>query len=114
MNVIIAGGAIALSLVLAACGGTENVETESRQSAEAAQAAGEAAQVHSGTGTVKAIAGGQVAIAHGAIQSIGWPAMTMKFKAPTSIPQGVQSGTQVDFGFRQENGSYVLTFVQPR
>ena len=114
MKIITVRGAIALSLVLAACSPTENRGTESRQSAEAAQAPGEAAQVHAGTGIVKSIAGSQVSIAHGAIQSIDWPAMTMEFKAPTSVPQGVQVGTQVSFSFRKDNGGYVLTSVQPR
>jgi len=114
MNVMIAGGAITLSLVVAACGGSETVVNENRQSAEAPEVSGKAAQIHSGTGTVTAIDGNQVTIAHGAIESVGWPAMTMGFDPPARVPQGIQAGTQVNFSFRQDNGTYVLTSLQPR
>ena len=114
MNIIPVGGAVALSIILAACGKPETAGTENRLTGEAAQTPGEAVQVHSGTGTVKAVAGNRVKIAHGAIESVGWPAMTMTFAAPTGVPQGVEAGSQVNFSFRQDNGAYVLTSVQPR
>lgn len=114
MNIITIGGAVALSLVLAACGGSETVANENTRSADAAQATGKGTQVHSGTGTVKAIAGDEVTLAHGAIKSVGWPAMTMSFKSPAGVPPGVQAATQVNFSFRDHDGSYVLTSIQPR
>ncbi len=114
MNVIIAGGAIALSLVVAACGGSETAVNENRQSAEAPEMSGKAAQIHSGTGTVTAVDGNQVTIAHGAIESVGWAAMTMGFNSPARVLLGVRAGTQVNFSIRQDDGAYVLTSLQPR
>ena len=108
------GGAIALSLIFAACGETQTLATENQLLPEADQAPAQAGQVHSGSGKVQAIAGDQVTIAHGSIESIGWPAMTKTFSSPTGLPPGVQAGTQVNFSFRQDNGAYALKSVQPR
>jgi Cu(I)/Ag(I) efflux system protein CusF len=66
-------------------------------------------QIYSGTGTVQSISGIQVAIAHGPISSIGWPAMTMTFTVPPGMAQGVQTGNKVDFSFRHDGSAYVLT-----
>lgn len=71
-------------------------------------------QVYSGTGTVKAIAGDKVAIAHGPIAGIGWPAMTMTFTAPAGMAATVKPGSLVDFSFRQNGASYLLTSLRPR
>jgi Cu/Ag efflux protein CusF len=71
-------------------------------------------QVYSGTGTISAIAGDQVSIAHGPISGIGWPAMTMTFTAPSEVAAGVRVGDQVDFGFRKNGSSYLLTALQKR
>lgn len=72
------------------------------------------AQVYSGTGTVQSISGDQVTIAHGPIEGLGWPAMTMTFRAPPAMAQGVSPGAQVDFSFRQDGSSYTLTSLRPR
>lgn len=114
MNLTNFGGAIALALALAACGETQSAATENLQSSERAQTPPAADQVHSGTGKVEAISGDQVTIAHGAVTTLGWPAMTMAFRAPSGVPQGVKAGSEVDFSFRQDSGAYVLTSVQPR
>jgi len=52
------------------------------------------------TGVVTGLDGkaGTVTIKHGAIPAVGWPAMTMTFKAmPTSLLKGVKSGDKVAF-----------------
>lgn len=103
------GGAIALSLLLVACGENENAALENRQGVEAGPAA-QAGEVHSAAGEVTAIAGDQVTIAHGPVEGIGWPAMTMTFRAASpEMVQGVSVGDRVSFAFRQDGGAYVLT-----
>lgn len=111
MNAVQFGGALALSL--AACGEKQNAP-QNREVAAGSSQPTVAAQVYSGTGTIQSITGDQVAIAHGPIQGIGWPAMTMTFRAPPDIAEGASPGAQVHFSFRQDGGSYVLTSLRPR
>lgn len=107
-------GALALALLLAACGEKQNAATENRAATTGAPEPAASDKLYSGTGTVKSIAGDQVAIEHGPISGIGWPAMTMTFTAPPEIGAGVKVGDQVDFSFRREGSVYVLTSVKPR
>ena len=108
MNASWFGGALALSLILAACGEKQN--NGNRQGSTAGPAASQAGDAYSGTGQVTAIAGDQVTISHGPIEGIGWPAMTMTFRAgSTAIAQGVRAGDRVSFAFRQDGSAYVLT-----
>ena len=65
---------------------------------------------YSASGKVTAIAGDQVTIAHGPVQGIGWPAMSMTFKAGSpEMISGVGVGDQVFFAFKQDGGGYTLT-----
>ena len=110
MNASRFGGALALSLVLAACDEKQNNRLENRQGPTAGPATSQAGDVYSGTGQVTAIAGDQITISHGPIQGIGWPAMTMTFRAGSpDIAQGVTAGDQVSFSFRQDGSAYTLT-----
>ncbi len=113
MNAMQFGGALALSLLVAACR-EQNAATENRQAADSTAAA-QAGQVYSARGRVTSIAGDQVAIAHGPVNGIGWPAMTMTFRAGSAdITHGVSAGDQVSFAFRQDGSAYVLTSLQKR
>lgn len=88
-----------LPLLLAACnssGGTAPARTEA------------ADQVYSGRGTITAISAGEVSIAHGPIQGIGWPAMTMTFGAGGKA-DGFRTGDKVAFSFRKSGQAYELT-----
>ena len=117
MNAIEFGGALTLALLLAACGGKQNASDNGEARANSSHAQGSqsaAAEVYSGAGTVQSIAGDQVAIAHGPIAGIGWPAMTMTFTAPAGIAPGLKVGDKVDFSFRQNGSAYALTSVKPR
>lgn len=114
MNAIPFAGVLALSLVVAACGEAQNAGPQNRQDSEAGQAASQSSQVHSGTGTVQSISGDQVTIAHGPIESAGWPAMTMAFTAPAGVEQGIEAGAQVEFSFHQDDGTYVLSSLRKR
>ena len=69
-------------------------------------------QTHQASGTVKKVdpAKNTVTIAHGAVQSMKWPAMTMTFKAKDkAMLDKVKPGDKVDFSFVQSGKDYVVT-----
>ena len=70
------------------------------------------AQVHEGSGTITKIdrQKNRVSIAHGPVQSMNWPAMTMTFKAKDKVMlDNVKEGEKVDFAFVQSGRDYELT-----
>lgn len=100
--------AAALAAALAACSGAQQpagnnvAATESRP----------AADVHSGTGTLTAVASNRVTIDHGPIASIGWPAMTMTFDVEDDqLLSGVRPGDRVTFSFSQSGGRSTVTSI---
>lgn len=112
MNASWFGGALALSLslTLTACGEKQDNGLQNRPDSTAAPASPQAGDVYSGTGEVTRIAGDQVTISHGPIEGIGWPAMTMTFRAGSpEMLAGVSVGEQASFSFRQDGGTYTLT-----
>lgn len=67
---------------------------------------------HHAVGVVKQVNGNTVLIAHGAIQSLGWPPMTMPFAAKDKrLLAGLKDGVTVDFDFVQEDGKSILTGI---
>ncbi len=65
---------------------------------------------------IKAIdtAKGTVTIKHQAIASIGWPAMTMKFKAdPPSLLKGGRVGEKVTFTVHPAGKDSTVTTIAP-
>jgi Cu(I)/Ag(I) efflux system protein CusF len=94
------------ALAFSACGQQQRADTNS-QSAQATE-------TYSGTGEVTAVAGDQVTIAHGPIQGIGWPAMTMTFIAPAGMASAAKAGDEVSFSFQQAGSAYQLTSLQKR
>ncbi|RZI42416.1 efflux RND transporter periplasmic adaptor subunit [Herbaspirillum sp. HC18] len=72
---------------------------------------------HKGEGTVDAIdaQAGTVSIAHGAIASLNWPAMTMEFKvANESLLKNLKPGAPIAFEFvERQPGEWVITSFQP-
>ena len=110
MKFMQSGGALALPLLIAACGQTPEAATENRQGPQAGSTPSQARKVHSAAGEVTAIEGDQVTISHGPVESLGWPAMTMTFRAGSPDMVGkVSVGDRVSFSFRQDDGSYALT-----
>ena len=104
------GSALVLSLLLAACGENRTNGVEERPAAESGPAASQGAQVYSAAGEITAIEGDQVTIAHGPVQGLGWPAMTMTFRmASPEIVQGVTVGDRIAFGFTEHAEGYTLT-----
>ena len=114
MNATRFAGAVALALLLAACGKEQTTAPETRDATSGSPASKAVAEIYSGSGAVQSVSGDKVTIAHGPIAGIGWPAMTMTFTAPSGVAKGVKAGSKVDFSFRQDGGSFVLTLLQPR
>jgi Cu/Ag efflux protein CusF len=40
--------------------------------------------------------------------------MTMTFTAPAGLAEGIEAGSQVDFSFHQDGGTYVLSSLDKR
>jgi Cu/Ag efflux protein CusF len=67
---------------------------------------------HKGAGTVEKVdpAAGTVTIAHGPINSLNWPAMTMTFAVKDKAVLGKFSqDKKVEFEFMQQGSDYVIT-----
>ncbi|MEO6365564.1 MAG: copper-binding protein [Luteimonas sp.] len=69
----------------------------------------------SATGTVKSIdlANGKIVIAHGPVDSLKWPAMTMGFKATPEQLKSVQAGQQVEFEFESKGMDATIARIWP-
>ena len=106
-------GALALALLLAACGDNQAAAPEQRETSAGTAAPTGAADTYSAAGDVTKVSGNQVTISHGPVEGIGWPAMTMAFQAPSpEMLQGLNVGDPVDFQFRQSGGQYQLTSIK--
>jgi Cu(I)/Ag(I) efflux system membrane fusion protein len=74
-------------------------------------------QVHEARGTVSAVdaSGGTVEIAHGAIPSLQWPAMTMTFKArDKAVLRNIRPGQAVEFELAPgAPGEFVVERIVP-
>ena len=114
------------SLALAACGGPGESNTQGAQAGEDAranstsmpgmngdvQSAQPTGQAHSGNGDITELSNDSVTISHGPVESIGWPAMTMTFRAGSGESlQGLNVGDPVDFQFQKAGEQYVLTSI---
>lgn len=70
-----------------------------------------------GTGVITAIdaATGTVTIRHQPIATLGWPAMTMGFKArPPALLKGLKVGQKIGFDANQASGLPELTAIRTR
>lgn len=77
--------------------------------------AASAQTTHEANGTIKKIDAkkGWVTIAHGPVNSLSWPPMTMSFKVKTkSLLDKLAVDKKVDFGFVKEGEDYVMTTVR--
>jgi len=69
------------------------------------------------SGVIKAVnaSAGTVTIQHGPIAGLGWPAMTMTFKAtPPTLLHGLKVGEAIDFDASATGVAANLTAVRPR
>lgn len=105
--------AVALSVAISAAshaqsGGT-NDPGVGKQPAAGAQAA------HKATGVVKKVdsKAGTVTLAHDAIKSLNWPAMTMGFQVKDkALLDKLQPGRKIEFEFVRQGKDYVITAVK--
>lgn len=65
------------------------------------------------TGTVESIdaGAGKITIAHGPVEALEWPAMTMAFKATPDQIASVQSGQDVTFEFEYQGAQATITRI---
>lgn len=75
-------------------------------------------QTHMTKGTIQSVdrEAGTVKIAHEAVPSLNWPAMTMEFKLSNAQDSaGLKEGEQVEFHFTEESGGqYAITQISPQ
>lgn len=115
------------ALLLAACGQQTDPAAGERAIAASATAPaavdvspattlGEAGKSGSGEGVITAIdaAAGTVTIQHGAIAAVGWPAMTMSFKASPGVVQQAAVGNRVQFDLTVQGSVAEVTAIRPQ
>lgn len=113
MRLMITITSAAMLAVLSACGNEATDKSASQfESQPAPQPQSESAKEHSATGTVDSLSGSEVKISHEAIQSIGWPAMTMSFTAKEAAQlEGIKAGDRVSFSFVKSDDTSKLTAI---
>lgn len=116
---IMISAATAVCLALGACGqGQGQGQGQSAEQATATALSGDQVQddkTYTATGTITAIAGNQVTIAHEAVKELDWPAATADFQAQ-NLDQiiDLRPGDKVSFSFNQAGGQYILTKIEKR
>jgi Cu(I)/Ag(I) efflux system protein CusF len=76
----------------------------------------QAAKIGSAVGTVQSIdaAAGKITIAHGPVEALKWPAMTMTFAATPEQLATVKTGQKVQFEFEMMEGmDAMITKITP-
>lgn len=103
----------AMTLVLlAALTGACNPAPANTEHAMASASAAPGSKTGTGTGVIKAIdlQKATITLTHEPIEALGWPAMTMTFKAdPPSLLQTVQAGQTVSFDVTVTDNTPVIT-----
>lgn len=80
-----------------------------------ADAMAQTAKTASASGTVESVdaGAGKITLAHGPVDTLGWPAMTMGFKATPEQIASVQPGQSVRFEFTAEGMAATITRIEP-
>jgi Cu(I)/Ag(I) efflux system membrane fusion protein len=83
-------------------------------SAPASASPSAAVQTYETTGKVEKVTAADITFSHQPVPALSWGAMTMAFgkPSPTAFPD-VKPGQTVHFVFRQSDGGYQLTKVEP-
>ena len=105
---------VALALVLA-LGVTAAANADDMAGMNMSQAS--AAKTGKGTGVITALdpKAGTLTIQHGPIPAVGWPAMTMTFKAtPPALLTGLKVGEKIGFDAKVRGMSAEVTAVRPK
>ena len=128
MNRTLIAGAIALAFVVQACNPAEE-QASTVPAADGAAAPGAMGNMpmpaqtgaasqgttYTTTGQVASVADDSVTINHQPVPALGWPSMTMTFRAPdAAMLSGLSTGAPVQFTFRQEGNQNVLTEIARR
>ncbi|NKQ13215.1 hypothetical protein DQ403_01285 [Stutzerimonas zhaodongensis] len=73
-----------------------------------------AGQTATATGTVKKVDKdkGTVTIAHGPVESLGWPSMTMGFKTQPDQMEDLKEGDKVEFEFTSKGMDSTITRIE--
>ena len=76
---------------------------------------GQPTRTANASGTVKSVdaATGKITIAHGPVEALQWPAMTMAFKATPDQVAAVQAGQKVEFEFESKGMEATITRISP-
>lgn len=98
--------------------GAQGAKADSKSPAKPGATAATAGQVtHRGAGSVEAVdpAGATVTLAHGPIDSLKWPAMTMDFRVKDpALLRTLKPGQKIDFDFVDAGGgAYLIVRAQP-
>ena len=67
-----------------------------------------------GAGTVESVdpTAGKISISHGPVAALGWPAMTMNFKATPEQIASVHAGQAIEFDFVAEGMQGTITAIR--
>jgi Cu/Ag efflux protein CusF len=101
--------ALLAAVLLVGCG-------EAAPEAPPSDAAEAAVEMATGTGTVTALdaEAGTITLAHEAMPEVGWPAMTMAFKADPALLAAVKEGDEVAFDLTLAGGSGEITALRAK
>lgn len=103
--------------VKAPSAGAENAADMPMPETEHKKMSGDAeATMAMASGTVESLdAGdGKITIAHGPVEALKWPAMTMSFKASPEQLASVKIGQQVEFWFESKGMENTITHISPK
>lgn len=106
--------ALSVALGLALAGPAPAQDVSSMKGMDMGQPA---ARFGQGTGLIKAVdpKAGTLTLQHGPIAGLGWPAMTMTFKAdPPSLLSGLKVGQTLGFDVKAVGGTAEVTAVRPK
>lgn len=103
---VVASGQFLIDSEASLSGALERLETSAPAQTPQATA------THEAQGRITALDGASISIAHGAVTSLNWPAMTMQFRLqePT-LGRGLEVGDAVSFRFRQDGQAYIVTEI---
>jgi len=57
---------------------------------------------------------GTVTLAHEAVPTLKWPAMTMTFRISPELAKGIEVGQKVEFEFQNQGTVATVTKIEPR
>ena len=115
MNRILTAGLICIALGIQSCNPADTPVAAPAESPAATPAATQADATYSSTGEVVTMTAESVTIDLQPVPALGWPQMTLLFKAPDSaMTANLQQGAAVEFSFRREGNESILTEIRPR